>query len=565
MKKVIRTFICLSALFGSTSAMAQGDSLEMDLTIVGDLDLFLRDAKKLQTSPELRESLVELPSISYTLIPNKQQVEIVTNPIKPAKVTVEPPISKLYKGYVKAGFGVYRTPLLDLYYMDDRSRDGSWGIQLHHLSSSGGTAFEDTIPDGFSHNSASIWGRKYLKKHSIQGALDYNRDVVNYFGFDPQIYWDTPTDNLEQTFSNVQGNLELKSYHRDSSKFNYAGEVAFRNFQDARKGIENNVNFDFNGRKYKDNELYSLDVGINYNNFQYLRLTDGDKLNQDNVIIRIQPMASTRAKNFLVKFGMSLIVDTQSDSPIHVYPIAEAAYSLLDDLFIPYVGVRGDLQQNTYRSVTTSNPFVLTDIELNNTNQKLQAYGGIRGTLSSSTSFNVSSSFTKYEDFMYFVNDSAFSSGNQFSVLYDELSVFQLKGELSVNTNDNFRFQLSGEYNLYEPDFEAYAWYQPVTRFTLTSSYNLQDKLIVRMDLFSEGRRKAKSVAQVREGVLENDGSFTVDLKAYLDANLGIEYRYTKRLSAFVQLNNFLAAKYQRLNQYNIQRFNAMMGATYSF
>lgn len=565
MKKVVRTFICLSALFGSTCALAQGDSLEMDLTIVGDLDLFLRDAKKLQTSPELKESLVELPSISYTLIPNKQQVEIVTKPIKPAKVTVEPPISKLYKGYVRGGFGVYRTPLLDLYYMDDRSRDGSWGAQFHHLSSAGGTALEDTIPDGFSNNSASIWGRKYLKKHSIEGALDYDRDVVNYFGFDPQIYWDTPVDNLEQIFSNVQGNLALKSYYRDSSKFNYAGEVSFRNFKDAREGVENNVNFDFNGRKYKDTELYSLDVGINYNNFQYLRLSDGDELNQDNVIIRIQPLASTRAKNFLVKFGMSLIVDTQSDRPIHVYPIAEAAYSLLDDLFIPYVGVRGNLEQNTYRSITLNNPFVLTDVELQNTNQKYQLYGGIRGTLSSSTSFNVSTSYTKNEDFLYFVNDSAFSSGNKFFALYDDLSVFQLHGEVSVNTQDNFRFQLSGDYNLYETGFEAYAWYQPTTRFTLTSSYNLQDKLIVSMDLFSEGKRKAKSLVQVREGTLENDGSYTVDLKAYLDANLGVEYRYTKRLSAFVQLNNFLAARYQRLNQYNIQRFNAMMGATYSF
>ncbi len=565
MKKVVRTFICLSALFGSTCAMAQGDSLEMDLTIVGDLDLFLRDAKKLQTSPELKESLVELPSISYTLIPNKQQVDIVTKPIKPAKVTVEPPISKLYKGYVRGGFGVYRTPLLDLYYMDDRSRDGSWGAQFHHLSSAGGTALEDTIPDSFSNNSASIWGRKYLKKHSIEGALDYDRDVVNYFGFDPQIYWDTPIDNLEQTFSNVQGNLALKSYYRDSSKFNYAGEVAFRNFKDAREGVENNVNFDFNGRKYKDTELYSLDVGINYNNFQYLRLSDGDELNQDNVIIRIQPLASTRAKNFLVKFGMSLVVDTQSDRPIHVYPIAEAAYSLLDDLFIPYVGVRGTLEQNTYRSITMNNPFVLTDVELQNTNQKYQLYGGIRGTLSSSTSFNVSTSYTKNEDFLYFVNDSAFSSGNKFFALYDDLSVFQLHGEVSINTQDNFRFQLSGDYNLYETGFEAYAWYQPTTRFTLTSSYNLQDKLIVSMDLFSEGKRKAKSLVQVREGTLENDGSYTVDLKAYLDANLGVEYRYTKRLSAFVQLNNFLAARYQRLNQYNIQRFNAMMGATYSF
>lgn len=565
MKKGLNTFICLGALFMTTMSFAQGDSLEMDLTIVGDLDLILRDAKKLQTSPELKESLVELPTISYTLIPNKQQVDIITKPIKPAKVTVEPPISKLYKGYIRGGFGVYTTPLVDLYYMDDRSRDGSWGVQYHHLSSAGETALADSIPDSFSNNSATIWGRKYLKKHSLEGALDYDRNVVNYFGFDPQLYWDTPLDNLEQRFTNVKGQLEMKSYYRDSSKMNFASNIAFRNFRDAYEGVENNVDFNLHGRKYVKDELYSVDLGINYNDFQFNRLSDGDKLNQDNVLVSIQPMATTRKGNFLVKFGMGLWLDTRGDRPVHFYPLAEAAYSLLDDLFIPYAGVRGNLEQNTYQSITDFNSFVLTDIELENTNKRLQLYGGIRGTLSSSTSFNVNVSQTNYEDFLYFVNDSAFSNGNQFAALYDDLKVFKLHGEVSVNTKDNFRFQLSADYNLYNPDFEANAWYQPTTRFTLTTGYNLQDKLLVNLDLFSEGKRKAKSLVQVREGTLENDGSYTVDLKAYLDANLSIEYRYTKRLSGFVRLNNFLASKYQRWNQYNIQRFNAMMGATYSF
>jgi outer membrane cobalamin receptor len=70
---------------------------------------------------------------------------------------------------------------------------------------------------------------------------------------------------------------------------------------------------------------------------------------------------------------------------------------------------------------------------------------------------------------------------------------------------------------------------------------------------------------QHQDGILEDDGSYTVDLKGYLDANLNVEYRYTKRISAWVRLNNLLASNYQRWNMYPVQRFNAMLGATYSF
>jgi hypothetical protein len=54
-----------------------------------------------------------------------------------------------------------------------------------------------------------------------------------------------------------------------------------------------------------------------------------------------------------------------------------------------------------------------------------------------------------------------------------------------------------------------------------------------------------------------------VELKGYVDANLGFEYRY-KQLSGFVQFNNIAAAKYQRWNYYPSQRFNFMIGLTYS-
>jgi hypothetical protein len=44
------------------------------------------------------------------------------------------------------------------------------------------------------------------------------------------------------------------------------------------------------------------------------------------------------------------------------------------------------------------------------------------------------------------------------------------------------------------------------------------------------------------------------------DANLGLEYRYNKRLSAFIQLNNLASQGYMRWYNYPVQRFQFMGG-----
>jgi hypothetical protein len=78
-------------------------------------------------------------------------------------------------------------------------------------------------------------------------------------------------------------------------------------------------------------------------------------------------------------------------------------------------------------------------------------------------------------------------------------------------------------------------------------------------------KRFGKSLGNTGDAELQDGGYYKVELDPFIDANIGVEYRYTKRLSAFVRLNNFLAARYAKWNNYNLQRFNAMMGVTYSF
>ena len=58
---------------------------------------------------------------------------------------------------------------------------------------------------------------------------------------------------------------------------------------------------------------------------------------------------------------------------------------------------------------------------------------------------------------------------------------------------------------------------------------------------------------------------YIYSLKPFLDMNLGVEYRYNKRISAFINFNNFTASNYQRWSSYPVQSINIFGGATFSF
>ena len=56
-----------------------------------------------------------------------------------------------------------------------------------------------------------------------------------------------------------------------------------------------------------------------------------------------------------------------------------------------------------------------------------------------------------------------------------------------------------------------------------------------------------------------------VEIDAMLDANIGVEYRYSKIISGFLNINNLTAGRYQNWYDYPNQRFNIMLGFTYAF
>ncbi|MCI5056542.1 MAG: hypothetical protein MRY83_10565, partial [Flavobacteriales bacterium] len=64
---------------------------------------------------------------------------------------------------------------------------------------------------------------------------------------------------------------------------------------------------------------------------------------------------------------------------------------------------------------------------------------------------------------------------------------------------------------------------------------------------------------------IETNTFETQTIKGFTDVVLGAEYRYTHRLSAFIDFHNILGVNYQMWSNYPAQRLVLIGGISYSF
>jgi len=248
---------------------------------------------------------------------------------------------------------------------------------------------------------------------------------------------------------------------------------------------------------------------------------------------------------------------------------------MFNDIFIPYLGVKGGLNQLSFKSLAVQNEFMLPNVHMRNENRVIDLYGGIKGTLSKRIGFNFGASFARIRDKAFFISDDQFSLRNKFDLVYDTLNLTTLEGSISYQLREKLIIDAIGKFYSYELNQLRYAWNAPIWEITLRGGYNLFDKFLINLDLHVEGGRKAQfySNAQFELGGQQTGKPIDVwvtvpnvqTLGFITDVNLGLEYRYNKRISAFLQLNNLASQRYMRWYNYPVQIFQIMGGVTARF
>ncbi|MCA1763532.1 MAG: hypothetical protein ABR574_07040 [Cryomorphaceae bacterium] len=562
----------------SLSVMAQpepDEGFDQTLIITGNRTLTVQKAYKISELPSVVDINSDQIELKYQLIPRRPITEIKLEQIEPAKVKVREPLEKLYHGYVKGGAGTFATPFLEASYTSTRKRDFAYGVRARHLSANDGIN-RPVAFSGFSENAAELWGKKVYKKHSLETALSYNRNAYHYYGFDPQ---DANIDkkDIKQAYSDISLNGKWKSYYRDSSRVNHTLYLNSYFLTDRYDASEVGVNVAADLESIRGNQFYTLNTGLDFIGYQsgelrpfdFMDDTSGTSLgstDQNNAIFKAVPKILFAKGGLRAAVGLGIYGQFTNKARFHAFPDLEVSYSLFNNIFIPYAGMTGSVERNGFRTLSRDNPFILSNIRaLENSVVRYKLFGGIRGTISDNLSFNLGASYQRVDDQVLYVNDTLVSSENRFDLIYDDVKTLTLKGEVTYRYGEKWSATVSGHVFSYSVENEEEAWHLPSHRFALKADYNLFDKFIIGGELAWVGKRMVKSYLPV-DNIEPNEAGFTaIELDAYVDLSLSAEYRYTNRLSVFVEGHNLTATKYDIYYRFPTQRVFILGGAKYSF
>ncbi|NUM50867.1 MAG: hypothetical protein HUU48_07090 [Flavobacteriales bacterium] len=552
--KISYLFLLLIGLFYSKNAFLQ--NVNDTFIVVKPYEPVISDAFKIKDNPSISDTGKIIPSLNYLFLNTRAIVPFSIISIEPAKIKGEP-LVKLYHSYIKAGIGNNTTPLAEIYYNSVRNKSYSFGINAKHFSSNG---ISNIDYSSFSENKLNIYGKKFLKRHTLYGDGFYSRNVVHYYGMDslvsPEII---DKSGLKQNYSSFGGKVGLLSNLADSSVYRYDIKSNYKYIYDLYNTGEHYAKIDANIGRYFDFDYYHLKTTIDYN--KYSSATD----TLSNSIISIQPGITSMSRKWRLNVGLNITAELANVAKFRFYPNAEFRYNLISEIVIPYLGITGNLKRTNFDYFVQQNPFVRSSLNLINENTRYHGYIGIRGNFSSKVSFNVAANYSQIAGMAMFVKDYSEILRNKFDLVYDTVDVTNLRTEISFQNREKLRFLITTDYNMFATRNQKEVWHRPNFKANISSIYDLADKIIIRLDIFGIDKQYVRTFERVETTTGFEMVQNAVRIEGWIDANIGIEYRYTKRISAFVNFNNLLSKGYQRWQDYTTMRFNVLGGLTYSF
>jgi hypothetical protein len=503
----------------------------------------LSEAIKIPVNPNPEKPELKRPEFKYEIEPAKPvSVEPNVYTIKPLSLGTSL-LPKLKNNYTRFGFGNYATPLFEFYINTVRNKQFQTGFFVKHLSSSGEENFNN-----FSNNTVYAYVKAFKAKQVYSLDAYYYRNRAQLYAM-PKDFTNAETKGrlVYETFD-VKG--RASSAKKDSSGFAHLTELGYYRYQNNIKQNENDFMLRTVLSKTFEEIPFELDAGFRINQY------DNNGLIYNRRFLHLNPEIKIEEKEFYLRGGFNtMFIGDSAKSSGHFFPKAEGGFTIIPQKLSVFAGVTGNVQINTLRTISTENIFALNP-SLNNTINKFEIYGGFKGQIGPMTGFTIQSSSSKIENNLFYGYDSSSYSQN---TIFDEGKGSLTRLLVSVNHGfgEKFRISASAIVNNYSLSKIAKSYSRPELELKSNLTYNMGDKFLFKMDLFYWGERK--SIIQYANYTNE------VKLDAFTDINLGIEYRYKKHISAFVNFNNLANNSYQRWYNYPVYGFNLLGGFNFTF
>jgi outer membrane receptor protein involved in Fe transport len=554
------TYLTIAGLivFGNIASYGQGKNEEV--TIIAPYIPSIGDATKIPFRPEINPAEQDTPAFEYEYVTRKIETRMELDPVEPMKYS-EGEQEQLYRNYAKLGYGNYVTPYLDFMASSLQSEKYQFGARIKHHSSQG--KIKNYPPSAFSHNLISIFGRTFTKNHTFSADIGYKRDVVHFYGFQPDSFpeVDYTKDDLKQRFQHIHGTVEFGSNFKRDYLLNHFFRLSLHHYNDFYDTRESQISFltkldkafKTSGKDFEHE--FALDLGLDYLNYR-------DTVSSSNpLFFMMRPLYRLEFGQYRFEAGLSINI-TGENSPLQatnalsVFPILKAEVVILENQLKAFAEVSGNRTINSYRSITGINPFINSTPTIFFTDEKIRIGGGITGN-AAGLNFLAEASYSYLMDMPLYITDTKLALQNKFDVIYDDINLLKIKASLGYVKMNQLSVRLLAAYYHYIPQDEDKAWQMPNYEVGFDAGYTFLEKYTLRASALALGSKYAKTFT---------DGQLTaVKMSGALDLGAGFEYQVSRMLSAYIDVNNILNQNYQRWYHYPVQGILVMAGVRLSF
>jgi hypothetical protein len=531
-------------------------TINEEIEVVRPYKPILAEAVKLRRSPDLNDVVTYKAKFNYSLTDRKLGLNSDINKLQAQQLTEEQK-TELINNYIKGGFGNATTTLLEAYINTGRDEALQAGGYFRHFGQEGKLPGQKQ-----NQQELSVFGRSIGEAATLSGRVNYQRNGLNFYGYNEN----NPQFNLDpesQAFNFIEAEAEVVNrFSADEDALSYAAKVNGYLWSDKYSAKENSIVI--NG--YLNKRINSLNLGLAAG--AEFGSTKSVTTKIGNNILRLNPYVLLQTNGIKINAGINFVQEFGAYSSSRIFPAVTADFTLIPEFLQIFGELKGDVNRNSMKQLTDENPFLNSDIQIQNSVEKLSLTAGIKGTGGPGFGYKVKVYRKKISEMALFVNN--FSNPNKFDVIYDfgTTRVTGLNGEISVQVSDALNWTGGLTLEQYNPDFESESWYKPQVRVSSNLLYNFNKKLSFNAAVAMQGDSKAKLyTAQPANPYLvpNTDIENIVSVKGFVDLGLGASYKINDRFSAFLKANNLLNKEYSRYLYYQAIGVNVFGGVTYSF
>jgi hypothetical protein len=528
--------LSLYLFIASDAIYAQGTNDQV--VIMKEYEGKVKDADKVSLTPNIPEDIETTPKLKYN-IPQRdfKDISFEPNPLKPLGMSADK-LEKYNNSYIRLGVGSQLTALADLMYNDhNKANTLRYGLTFDHINEYGFHIKNQKYSD----DKAAAYLKYFVKKLELSADFGFHNLRTHFYGSPDTIY---DGKAILQNLRNYDLNIGIKNSQKNKSNIDYYAALHGNYFQEtAGSGNEYFVNGKVGGT-YNFLKFHSVFAGFqadvsSYNTSQSSLLRTlfftnvGYGFNNDN---------------WKARGAFTLAVD---GSAVYALPDLFIEKRLYEHKLIIYAGWNIRLDKNSFQSLSATNNYINSVIDLKNTRVS-DFYGGVKGTIENFT-YDLRFAYRDISNMPLFYTN--YFDTKRFYVSYDpNVKDFNALIELGYNFKQNWKFLWTTDINSYSPTDNQYAWYNPLLKTALKTSYIIDKKIVIGVDVYAFSNYY---------GFLspENIKNF----KGTADVNLNIEYLFNKRLSFFGYLNNIAHQRYQMWANYPVYGINGVVGAKFSF